>query len=100
MGQLLNGFKDLYENNIVHRDFKPGNVLVNNGILKIADFGMSKPVFYKSELMSEFVGTLCTSSPQVRYKEDYTMKCDIYSLGVVYYWMIYGKYPFKDMISR
>lgn len=68
MAQLLNGFKDLYENNIVHRDFKPGNVLVSNGVLKIADFGQSKPVFNKSELMSEFVGTLCTSSPQIRYK--------------------------------
>lgn len=48
MAQLLNGFKDLYENNIVHRDFKPGNVLVSNGVLKIADFGQSKPVFNKS----------------------------------------------------
>lgn len=48
MSQLLNGFKDLYQNNIVHRDFKPGNILVNNGVLKIADFGQSKPIFNKS----------------------------------------------------
>jgi len=48
MAQLLNGFKTLVQFNIAHRDFKPGNILVNDGILKIADFGLSKPLFYKT----------------------------------------------------
>jgi serine/threonine protein kinase len=52
MGQLLNGFKTLFHNNIAHRDFKPGNILVNDGVLKIADFGLSKPLFYRTEIMN------------------------------------------------
>ena len=42
---MLNGFKDLNKFNITHRDIKPGNILVKDGILKIADFGLSKPLF-------------------------------------------------------
>ena len=52
MGQLLNGFKTLDSSFICHRDFKPGNILVNDGILKIADFGQSKPLYYKGETMN------------------------------------------------
>jgi protein kinase len=35
----------MYQNNYVHRDIKPGNILVSNGILKIADFGLSKKIY-------------------------------------------------------
>jgi serine/threonine-protein kinase ULK/ATG1 len=52
MGQLLNGFKNLESYFICHRDFKPGNILVNDGVLKIADFGLSKPLYYTGELMN------------------------------------------------
>jgi serine/threonine protein kinase len=68
MAQLLNGFRSMNSQNITHRDFKPGNILVSNGVLKIADFGNSKPVFEKSELMNEYVGTLCTAAPQIRFQ--------------------------------
>lgn len=47
--QILNAFKDLYKLNIIHRDIKPENILVNNDVLKIADFGLSKQLFEKTE---------------------------------------------------
>jgi len=40
--QLLNGFKTLYKNGIIHRDFKLANILLHNDVVKIADFGFSK----------------------------------------------------------
>ena len=68
--------------------------------------------------MSDFVGTISTAAPQIRFHENYTAKCDIFSLGmnlfiylfqvifnyyqkgVVYYWMIYNKYPYKDLLQK
>ena len=40
--QILKGFKDLHAKMFLHRDVKPQNILVNNGILKIADFGFAQ----------------------------------------------------------
>lgn len=40
--QILNGYRELVRLGIVHRDLKPANILIKNGCLKIADFGMSK----------------------------------------------------------
>ncbi len=39
--QLMSGYRVLWESKIVHQDLKPGNVLLKNGVLKIADFGLS-----------------------------------------------------------
>jgi serine/threonine protein kinase len=43
--QLINGFKDLYKHNIIHRDIKPDNILAHNNTLKIGDFGLSQQLF-------------------------------------------------------
>lgn len=40
--QILNAFKTLVQNNILHRDFKLPNILLHNGNIKIADFGFAK----------------------------------------------------------
>ena len=42
--QCMNGYKVLYEKKILHQDIKPGNILIKNGVYKLADFGLS--VFY------------------------------------------------------
>ena len=43
------------------------------------------------------IGTLITSAPQLIFKEPYTNKCDIYSLGLILYWMIFQKFPFQHI---
>jgi len=43
MCEILTGFFDIMRYGIVHRDFKPQNVLMNKGKLKIADFGLARP---------------------------------------------------------
>jgi serine/threonine protein kinase len=43
---------------------------------------------------------MITAAPQIVFKEEYTSKCDIYSLGVILYWMIYDKNPFEKVPSR
>lgn len=99
--QILQGFEEMSRLNIIHYDIKPQNILVSGKTLKIADFGLSRQFFEENETLYEnHVGTECTKAPQIKFKESYTSKCDIYSLGVTLYWMFYGKYPFEDNASR
>lgn len=44
MYQLLKGLYALHSRHIFHRDLKPGNILVQNGVAKLADFGLAKPI--------------------------------------------------------
>ena len=48
MKQLLEAFKFLYKNNIMHRDLKPDNILLHNGSIKLADFGFCKALSNKN----------------------------------------------------
>ena len=69
------------------------NILVNDRMqLKLADFGFSKD--FESEFITSYCGTPLTMAPEVLKKEKYNEKCDIWSLGVIAYFLIYDKYPF------
>jgi hypothetical protein len=62
--QTLNGLSFLHFNKSVHRDIKPANILCSsNGVIKIADFGISKVLDQSSGFANSFVGTVCYMSP-------------------------------------
>lgn len=88
--QFLNGFKGLHEVNAIHRDFKSANVLKKDGILKIGDLGFGK----QSETANTCLGTSIYMAPEVLKNKVYTNKADIWSLGVVYYEMLFGTFPY------
>ena len=92
--QLINGFKLLAEHNIMHRDIKPENILIHNGILKIADFGFCKPLEHQDVMAETMLGSPIYMAPEVLKGEAYTIKADVWSLGVVLYRMIFGYCPF------
>lgn len=48
----------IHEKNIVHRDLKPANILKKKSLYKIADFGVSKLVYQKSQMLRTYAGTL------------------------------------------
>lgn len=72
--------------NIIHRDIKPENILVSeNGKYKLADFGIAK-VSEKTET-GTLAGTNAYMAPEVANRQHYGKEVDIYSLGLVLYWM-------------
>ena len=89
MAQILMGFSALIRKGIVHRDMKPENILLHNGKLKIADFGLAKPT-HSSTFLESNVGTPMYQSPQLLSSQKYSYKCDIWALGIIYYYVKFG----------
>jgi len=96
--QLASGLKMLRDNNVVHRDLKPQNILLvennENTLLKIADFGFAK--FLQPFALAE---TLCGSplymAPEVMQGQKYDAKADLWSVGVILYQLVTGIPPFN-----
>jgi len=84
----------LHDAGIVHRDLKPANIFVENGFVKIGDYGLSK--FISSSRRSgqtESVGTVHYMAPEIANGR-YGKQIDIYALGVLFYELLTGKLPF------
>jgi serine/threonine protein kinase len=90
----LNGFKGLHEVRAMHRDFKIENVLLHNKSCKIADLGFGKQL-NENEMTRTKLGSNFTMAPEVMRMEAYDFKADIWSIGVVFYQLLFGDYPFK-----
>ena len=91
--QILNGFKTLVKNNIMHRDFKLANILKHNGIIKIADFGFSK-LLGSNAMTATMLGSPLNMAPEVLDGAVYTNKVDIWSMGTVFFEILFGQPPY------
>ncbi len=91
--QILNAFKTLVKNNIMHRDFKLPNILKHNGIIKIADFGFSK-MLGDDHFATTMLGSPLNMAPEILGGKDYTNKADIWSIGTCFYEMLFGRPPY------
>ena len=96
--QIALGVKYLHSYGIVHRDLKPDNIMITQpndlGVLKIMDFGLSK-ILSTQEKMVDGFGTLSYVAPEVLLRSPYNKEVDIWSLGVILYYILCGHLPFK-----
>ncbi len=96
--QIIKGLEYLHNKNIIHRDVKCGNILINkNGDVKLTDFGISKLLESKEHKTSSMVGTPCWMAPEVlelKNEEGYNIKADIWSLGITLIEIFRGTPPF------
>lgn len=95
--QAAEGLAHAHNRELIHRDVKPGNILVTpGGIAKVSDLGLA---FYVNDTtdprIGKIVGTADYLSPeQIKTPTEVTMVSDIYSLGCTLYYSITGKVPF------
>ncbi|TYH91208.1 hypothetical protein ES332_A13G101200v1 [Gossypium tomentosum] len=97
MQQLAAGLQVLRDNNLIHRDLKPQNLLLStndrNAVLKIADFG-----FARSLQPWGLAETLCGSplymAPEIMQLQKYDAKADLWSVGAILFQLVTGKTPF------
>ncbi len=96
---ILEALEYSHRAGVVHRDIKPGNVMVTDaGQVKVMDFGIARAVSDSSSTVAEtthILGTAAYFSPEQAKGEPVDARADLYSAGVVLYELLAGRQPFR-----
>ena len=96
--QVSNGLHAAHQKGLVHRDIKPGNIMITpDGKVKVTDFGIVSLQNEESDITKtgSVLGTASYISPEQAQGKPVSIESDLYSLGTVLYELITGKTPFS-----
>ena len=95
--QACRGLDYAHRNGVVHRDVKPGNLLVSDSdVVKLADFGIARATDQSSiTQVGSVLGTAAYLAPEQARGEEAGPRADLYSLGVVTYQLLTGRLPYE-----
>ena len=84
MKHFLTGLSFIHERNIFHRDLKPENLLYHDGMLKIADFGLSKD-YLRGTVQTNYVSTRWYRAPEIMLRQKhYDLAVDVFAAGCIF----------------
>ena len=97
MLQILTGLAEIHDNGILHRDLAPSNILINkNGVVKIADFGLSRFIASPDKPMTRGVVTIFYRAPEILFEAKfYSFAIDVWSAGCILGELLLQKVLFK-----
>jgi serine/threonine-protein kinase len=97
VSQACRGLDYAHRNGVIHRDVKPGNLLVSDSeVVKLADFGIARATDQSSiTQVGSVLGTAAYLSPEQARGEEAGPRADLYSLGVVSYQLLSGRLPYE-----
>ena len=97
MLQLTDGIAHAHDSYIIHRDLKPQNIMIqDDGKIKITDFGIAMALNSTQLTQTNSVmGSVHYLPPEQATGKGSTIKCDIYSMGILFYELLTGTLPFK-----
>ena len=110
MRQIADGIACAHRRGVIHRDLKPGNIVVDReGVPRVLDFGLARAdgdappgsVAGGTTLVGEFLGTFAYAAPEQLAGDPGAIdsRCDLYALGVVFYECLAGRRPFEGARS-
>jgi hypothetical protein len=84
----------LHDHGVVHRDLKPANIFLENGLVKVGDYGLSKFMSSsRGSAQTQSVGTVHYMAPEIS-TGNYNKQIDIYAAGIILFEMLTGRVPF------
>jgi len=96
---LARAISYLHDHGIVHRDLKPANIFIENGVVKVGDYGLSKSISTsRADAQTQTVGTVYYMAPEIKSGK-YDKHVDIYAAGVLLYQMLTGLVPFDGVTA-